>query len=547
MTGEKKDHKKDTCGCRMNDGTICGRDLYDNKYCIFHSENKDRKKKDFKPKFDEELGMQMVKKKYYDFTGFVFPENFENISIFKKFDKDVYFVGTKFSGKADFRNARFKEDAQFERVQFKSEADFSGAKFIRYAIFSGVEFHKSADFKGAIFRKAIFIGAQFSKMADFMEVQFFGVTNFPHAKFKREAVFKNTRFYEEVDFLREPQITVEVNFVKAEFSMKADFENSKFTTASFRGTQFSGVAIFAMAEFSKEANFNEAKFSGGTAFWHARFLKHTNTYFTRTEFYVYSNFREAQFDGDVHFINAEFHGNVTFNSFSYCGKVNFREVKFYKEAEFRRPNANADVNNLSFDYTYFFNVVGLFEFIEENDKVFKKLRKRSKTLKTEFLPKNFKLILGEATTARYPVQSRQIKDDMYLLDKKERISKLGPWRRRFGFKNILFFLWWLFANYGRSFKRWAAWSFGFAIAFAFIYYFSYSDYMLNFQTVYVSEGFRFFSFIYYSIVTFTTLGFGDIVPRTGWLQFWVMLEVILGYIMLGGLISILANKLARRS
>jgi hypothetical protein len=28
---------------------------------------------------------------------------------------------------------------------------------------------------------------------------------------------------------------------------------------------------------------------------------------------------------------------------------------------------------------------------------------------------------------------------------------------------------------------------------------------------------------------------------------WVMLEVILGYIMLGGLISIFANKLARRS
>jgi hypothetical protein len=55
------------------------------------------------------------------------------------------------------------------------------------------------------------------------------------------------------------------------------------------------------------------------------------------------------------------------------------------------------------------------------------------------------------------------------------------------------------------------------------------------------------SLIYYSIVTFTTLGFGDIYPKPCWLQFWVALEVILGYIMLGGLISILANKLARRS
>lgn len=54
--------------------------------------------------------------------------------------------------------------------------------------------------------------------------------------------------------------------------------------------------------------------------------------------------------------------------------------------------------------------------------------------------------------------------------------------------------------------------------------------------------------MYYSVVTFTTLGFGDIVPIGHfWARFFVVLEVILGYIMLGGLISIFANKLARRS
>ena len=52
--------------------------------------------------------------------------------------------------------------------------------------------------------------------------------------------------------------------------------------------------------------------------------------------------------------------------------------------------------------------------------------------------------------------------------------------------------------------------------------------------------------IYYSVVTFTTLGFGDIKPATESAMV-VMLEVILGYVMLGGLISIFANKVARRS
>ncbi|MFG0251471.1 MAG: pentapeptide repeat-containing protein [Phycisphaerales bacterium JB038] len=52
---------------------------------------------------------------------------------------------------------------------------------------------------------------------------------------------------------------------------------------------------------------------------------------------------------------------------------------------------------------------------------------------------------------------------------------------------------------------------------------------------------------YYSVVTYTTLGFGDVIPGTVTGQVIVMLEVILGYITLGLLISILANKVARRA
>ena len=53
--------------------------------------------------------------------------------------------------------------------------------------------------------------------------------------------------------------------------------------------------------------------------------------------------------------------------------------------------------------------------------------------------------------------------------------------------------------------------------------------------------------IYFSIVVFTSLGFGDIQPNNGAGLFWVSLEVITGYVMLGILISITANKLARRA
>ncbi len=51
------------------------------------------------------------------------------------------------------------------------------------------------------------------------------------------------------------------------------------------------------------------------------------------------------------------------------------------------------------------------------------------------------------------------------------------------------------------------------------------------------------TWFYFSVVTFTTLGFGDVTP-IGWVgELVVMIEVILGYIGLGGLITIFATKI----
>jgi Ion channel len=56
-----------------------------------------------------------------------------------------------------------------------------------------------------------------------------------------------------------------------------------------------------------------------------------------------------------------------------------------------------------------------------------------------------------------------------------------------------------------------------------------------------------FTPFYFSIVTFTTLGFGDVRPACAMGQIIASTEVILGYITLGLLLAVLAEKLARRS
>jgi hypothetical protein len=53
--------------------------------------------------------------------------------------------------------------------------------------------------------------------------------------------------------------------------------------------------------------------------------------------------------------------------------------------------------------------------------------------------------------------------------------------------------------------------------------------------------------LYFSISTLMTLGLGDEVAVDGFGRTVTCVEVVLGYLMLGGLLSILANKLARLS
>ena len=105
----------------------------------------------------------------------------------------------------------------------------------------------------------------------------------------------------------------------------------------------------------------------------------------------------------------------------------------------------------------------------------------------------------------------------------------------------IFFIWWLFADCGRSLGRWAGWSFLLAMLFALLFWFLGPN---SFNTQHLQ--FNLFTMFYYSVVTFTTLGFGDIIPKTTTAALCVTIEVILGYVMLGGLITIFASKLSRR-
>lgn len=105
-------------------------------------------------------------------------------------------------------------------------------------------------------------------------------------------------------------------------------------------------------------------------------------------------------------------------------------------------------------------------------------------------------------------------------------------------------LWSILADCGRTPWRWIGWSMAFCLYYAWAFL-RLGPGSFNFNSD-VELPFNFGTTLYYSIVTFTTLGFGDITPACGLAAFYVTLEVITGYVMLGGLISFLFSKLLPR-
>ena len=118
------------------------------------------------------------------------------------------------------------------------------------------------------------------------------------------------------------------------------------------------------------------------------------------------------------------------------------------------------------------------------------------------------------------------------------VNYLHEFRQESRIHALIYWIWWITSDCGRSLVRWTAWVIVLMVGFALAYLLVDIDY---------GEHETPFSPLYYSIVTLTTLGYGDAVPASMPAQMLAVSEAILGYIGLGGLLSIFAQKMARRA
>jgi len=135
--------------------------------------------------------------------------------------------------------------------------------------------------------------------------------------------------------------------------------------------------------------------------------------------------------------------------------------------------------------------------------------------------------------SKNPILRRYIQDYQFIQGFKKK-SRFHQW--------IFYPLWKFTSDCGRSLLLWLIWT----AAIIGFFCVAYSHYL--------SDSFgqanpKWLGIWYFSLMKFTTLGLHTVTPeiQNVSVRAWVMGEMIMGYLMLAGLISILANKFARRA
>ena len=343
----------------------------------------------------------------------------------------------------------------FEYAKFKGDARFYGATFEGDAGFSG------ATFKVAWFEEAIFKGETLFNVAKFEVLPIFS-----RAKFEGDAVFLNTIFENSVDFR------------DAVFEKSACFEEATFKRlALFEGTKFEGNANFERTTFKGDAGFTDAIFKGRASFVGA-------TFEGIADFREKEENSEYKFYGELSFSNAEFRKGV------------FIDIP---SEWFKLPSAEAEacrVQKISYERE---------GKKDDADRMFVRERRALRKAKVEEAKANVRKVKEEVKETNSSLRKVE-KIEAELIKAFNLIKATSSYLLAKGSSSLESLIADLTCEYGINWQRPVTlWMFFVLFTFPLLYF------ILGGITKVSSP----LDYLYFSIVTATTLGYGDLQP-IGW-------------------------------
>lgn len=242
----------------------------------------------------------------------------------------------------DFTGDRFPVDPSgkyFHGLPFRHDVSFADAAFACFNPFDGCEFWNGVDWTGCqLFGeddRFLFARCKFMSAGDFRDCQF-----------PQRVEFRGVVFEDEVDF--GGQQIVEIRFepddhadgdVPCRFKGTAVFDDAVLGSISFDGVVFERDASFTSTRFTFWPHFRDAVFRGNADFTRARFerlseeereaksaseVARNRADFVRCTFEYNAAFRGAEFQCDAEFSDARFARDVVFDGARIHRAMHFR-------------------------------------------------------------------------------------------------------------------------------------------------------------------------------------------------------------------------------
>ncbi|WP_456396212.1 potassium channel family protein [Thermococcus sp.] len=517
--------------CRMAHFGNCDSETSDQGYCIFHKPNKSEEEarefyrkflERFKPRTEEiEVDGQKIKRLVFeepvDARGFVFPEIPEEPIKYK--DKD----GNRWDQRFSFEYAVFKNDLRFSSSKFKGEFSFKGAIFEKYAGFKGCMFYREISFDNTYFKQGIRLNGSIFKEKCSFRRSCLGSSSLEDSfsimakTFERGVDFTNALF------------NSPLKCVKTVFKEKVTFERVKFNDGiTFMNAKFHGVTSFKGAIFYESVKFIDGTiFSKMVSFDSALFKQ--RVYFTRCVF------------GNANFENSTFEDSVRFESVEFLNAVVFKGSLFKRIVYFEKTDFNG---YLSFSNSTFQRGIQI------TKEYFKLPEAEIEARRVQRLSYEKEGKRDEAD--RMFVLEMRAKRELRMLQAKENFANARNFKNKLKAAMEYIRTWigvqtekvladWI-TEYGTNWRRVLTSSVAVILGTA-LPYTLWSNYIDGFPAS-ANVPIRFANALYYSLVTFTTLGYGDMHP-TGWLKALSAIEALTGAVFMALIVAVIARKWMR--
>ena len=357
--------------------------------------------------------------------------------------------------------------------------------------------NKDYDFIGYCFPDVIDFDSQvFEERADFTESTFEGDINFRGATFKREANFTRSIFMGETHF-EKSTFAENVNWRKSTFIEDAYFDSSTFEKDIF----------FARSKFSDYAGFMNSTFRGIADFWGSIFEETAK--FSNSTFHRLADFEQAIVKKEASFLGSSFLGHVNFQGSTFKAGVTFDQTTFKEDVDF---------TGSMFERLASFRNINL----KDNASAEQCYRIAKSSHQRE----------GQYTLA----------GEYYYKEKIAKRKQLPRYSPKRWFEYILLDG---ICGYGERPLRAIRTGLGVLFGLAFLYW--------KVGHIYPSpelfnkpHTLTFWDALYFSVVTFTTLGFGDWRPDPShWIRYVVMSEAFIGAFLMALFIVTFARRMMR--